>query len=162
MTDEPRGRGRPTKYDPAYCDEIVEFMSQGYSATAYAGSLGVSRSTIDNWAKEYPDFMEALNAGKGRRLVYWEGAALRVADRGGGPGTATIITFGLKNMGGEEWSTPERVESSVKATVEVKSDDAFAAFVGSLERVVGAATANAAPPRGVDGDGETGATPAAG
>lgn len=104
--------GRPTKYEPRFCGELERFMGQGYSATAFAGKIGVSRATIDNWANEHPEFMEALSRGKASRLLHWEGAALRVSVKGGGPGTASIIAFGLKNMGGGEWSDRQQHEHS--------------------------------------------------
>jgi transposase len=107
---EKRPVGRPTKYEPRFCDELEAFMAQGYSATAFAGSIGVSRATIDNWTKEHPEFLEALSRAKAKRLLDWERAAHRVRDKGGGPGTAQIITFGLKNMGGDEWVDKQAVE----------------------------------------------------
>ena len=54
--------GRPTKFKPEYCEAIVEFMGQGYSKTAFAGSIGVSRDTILEWAKGYPEFSGAARA----------------------------------------------------------------------------------------------------
>ena len=49
-------KGRPSVYDPAFCDEIVEFCSQGFSITAYAGSIGVSRRTITEWTTVHEAF----------------------------------------------------------------------------------------------------------
>lgn len=112
MDDSPAkgSGGRPSKYDPAFCEQIVAFMAQGYSVAAFAGHIDVARSTINEWADQHPEFSEALSRGKNKRLLHWETDALRVAQKGGGPGTATIITFGLKNMGGEDWNAPDRVE----------------------------------------------------
>ena len=75
--------GRPSRYEERFCDEMEAFMAQGYSATAFAGHIGVSRSTIDNWAKEYPEFLEALNRAKAKRLLEWEKIGLKVAREGG-------------------------------------------------------------------------------
>ena len=107
---EKRPVGRPSEYDPRYCDELEAFMAQGYSFTAFAGSIGVCRATLDNWAKEHPEFLGARERAKALRLMHWEKSALKVAEKGGGPGTATIITFGLKNMGGDEWVDKQSVE----------------------------------------------------
>lgn len=102
--------GRPSKYDPTFCDMVVAFMRQGYSLAAFAAHIGVARSRINDWMAAHEEFREAVSQGKGARLLHWEGAALRVAEKGGGPGTATIIMFGLKNMGGDEWTAPEKVD----------------------------------------------------
>lgn len=114
MTDEiqKRGRGRPTKYKPEYCDLVEKHMGQGLSLMAFAGILGVARSTIQEWCADQPEFAEAVDCAKAQRLLHWERAALKVATHGGGPGTAQIIAFGLKNMGGDEWHDTNRTEIS--------------------------------------------------
>jgi hypothetical protein len=106
--------GRPSKYEERFCDELEQFMAQGYSATAFAGHIGVSRATIDNWAKEHQEFMEALHRAKAKRLLEWEKIGLKVAREGGTGGQSTMITFGLKNMGGGEWFDKQQLEHSGK------------------------------------------------
>lgn len=108
----PKPVGRPTKYEPRYCDEAEAFMAQGYSLGAFAGSIGVARSTINEWIDNQPDFSEAVSRAKAKRLMHWETAGLAVAKDGGGPGTATIIVFGLKNMGDADWSDRQQHELS--------------------------------------------------
>jgi transposase len=116
----PRPVGRPTKYEPRFCDMLIADMEDGYSATAFAGSIGVSRATLNLWAEAQPEFMEALNVGKSKRLRFWERTGISVAAKGtGGPGAATVITFGLKNMGGDEWRDKQEVEHS-GLTINVK------------------------------------------
>lgn len=53
------GRGRPTKYDPIYCDQMIEFMSKGYSYTAFAGHIGVNVDTLQEWSRNHRDFSVA-------------------------------------------------------------------------------------------------------
>ena len=139
-------------------------MSEGYSLTAFAGQIGVSRATLNLWMAANPEFMEAVSRGKAARLLQWEKIGMSVAKEGGGPGSSTMIVFGLKNMGGDEWSAPDRVESKVdmSAKVEVSPDAAFAELVGTLEGVARAATANHAPEGTVAEAGAPGTDPAAG
>lgn len=105
MTQQAKKRpvGRPSEYEERFCDELEEFMARGYSFTAFAGSIGVCRATLDNWAEAHPEFLGARNRAKAKRLMHWETAGLKVAEKGGGPGTAQMIAFGLKNMGDGEW-----------------------------------------------------------
>ena len=112
---EPK-RGRPTDYRPEYCDEVQAAMADGYSLTAFAGMIDVDRSTIGNWMDAHPEFFLAVSRGKAKRLLHWETSAMRVAERGGGPGTATIIVFGLKNMGGDEWADKSEVKNTGDAS----------------------------------------------
>jgi len=74
MTDTPNPIGRPSKYDPAYCDRIVELCGQGKSLAQVAHAFGVARQTLDNWAAANPDFLEALSRAKTAEQAWWEEA----------------------------------------------------------------------------------------
>jgi transposase-like protein len=65
--------GRPTKYDPAYCDEAIEIMGrQGKSVVQFARHLEVSRMTIYQWAKDYPEFSDTLTHARDWSEAFWE------------------------------------------------------------------------------------------
>lgn len=165
MTDETpkadkRPVGRPTLYREEYCDEVVKDMAKGYSLGAFAGLVGVSRATLNLWMDEHPEFLEAVSRGKAARLRDWEGVALDMRTKGGGPGGATITMFGLKNMGAGEWDSAEKSEVNLSGKVQHTPDDDFRDLVAAME---GAGRAKAAGSRGagaVDSDGEAGATSA--
>ena len=111
MTDEQKHPGgRPSKYDPAFCDQIIEHMREGASALSFAAEIGVSRATLNVWAEAHPEFLEALNAGKAACGAWWEKQGRAVAMSGGGNGQATMITFGLKNMGRDDWADRHSTE----------------------------------------------------
>ncbi len=100
MNDK-RPVGRPTKYDPAYCEAVVEHMAEGASLTSFAASIGVSRSTINLWIDANPEFMEATKRGKAVCAAWWERLGRNQAVSG--QGNATLVIFGLKNMAAEDW-----------------------------------------------------------
>lgn len=104
--------GRPSDYKPEYCQQVIDAMRAGFSLTAFAGIIGVARSTINAWMEAHQEFSEAVSCAKAGRLLHWEEAAIRVAKEGGGPGSATLIVFGLKNMAPEEYSDTAKVEHS--------------------------------------------------
>lgn len=118
--------GRPSKYDPAYCDVVENEMAAGLSLGAVAGVLGVARCTINQWMEQHPEFSEAVSRAKSARLLHWERAALNVASQGGGAGSSTIIVFGLKNMGGDEWTDTTRTEVSGPGGKPVQTEDVSA------------------------------------
>lgn len=93
--------GRPTKYDPAMCDSIIEFMEDGYSVTAFAGHIRVSRATVYKWADEHPEFLDALKTAQAIAGLWWEDRLRDCAAKGEGNATAAI--FGLKNRSADEW-----------------------------------------------------------
>lgn len=93
--------GRPTKYDPAFCDEVLPFMQQGYSTTALAGHLGVSRQTLYDWMDAHPDFLDAVKEGQAASAIWWENCLRDNAAKG--EGNATSAIFGLKNRAPQDW-----------------------------------------------------------
>jgi hypothetical protein len=67
------GSTKPTAYDPALCDAVVNFAeTTGMSITAFAGSMRVSRWTVMQWAKQYPEFAEAIAAANAARTLFIE------------------------------------------------------------------------------------------
>lgn len=77
-------------------------MAKGHSVTAFAGEIGVARSTVFKWAEEYPEFSDALKVGQAKATMYWETILSSVALTG--KGNATAVIFGLKNRAGEDWA----------------------------------------------------------
>lgn len=64
--------GRPTLYDSAYCDRVIELGREGKSLVQIAVSLGVVRQTIRNWADEHPEFLAALTRAREESQAWWE------------------------------------------------------------------------------------------
>ncbi len=56
--------GRPSKYDPSYCEEVVELGKEGKSLAQMCSHFDIARSTIDQWAEDNPEFSEALSRAK--------------------------------------------------------------------------------------------------
>ena len=114
--DEPRSVGRPTDYLPEYCEQVEAEMAKGYSLTAFCGIIGVSRPTLNNWMAAHPEFFEAVSRAKSKRLLQWERAAMKAVSQGAPGGASTLIVFGLKNMGGDEWA--DKSETTLKGDAE--------------------------------------------
>lgn len=100
---EGRPVGRPSLFQPSFCEDVVAYCGKGWSLSAFAAEIGVARSTLNEWAATHPEFSEALSRAKAAASRWWEGQARRVAVNGGGPGTATIVTFALRNFGAEDF-----------------------------------------------------------
>ena len=67
-----RYRGRPTKYDPSFCEAVIAWGRMGKSRTWMAAEMMVARNTIDNWANDNPDFLSALDTAKQLEQQHWE------------------------------------------------------------------------------------------
>jgi hypothetical protein len=102
--------GRPTKYDPKFCAMVVEHMAEGASLTSFAAEIEVARSTINEWMGAHPEFSEACARAKAKSAAWWEVQGRSIAIAGGGPGAATMVMFGMKNMGGEDWKDASQID----------------------------------------------------
>jgi hypothetical protein len=109
--------GRPSLYRPEYVEELLEFCAQGFSLTAFAGKIGVARSSINEWANAHAEFSEAVSRAKARRALWWEEQALNVARECGTSSRATMIIFGLKNHNSEDYR--DKTEREHSGTLEV-------------------------------------------
>ena len=103
--------GRPSKFSPAYCNEVITHMADGASLTSFAAEIGVARSTINEWMAEHPEFSEACARAKAKCAAWWEAKARTIVVSGGGPGSAQVAMFGMKNMGAEDWKDKSLVGS---------------------------------------------------
>jgi len=96
--------GRPTKYDPKYCEELIEFMSQGFSYEAFAGHLTVAISTLYEWEGANPDFSEAKKLAFAKNRIFWEAKGVEGLKNESGPGAvnlnSTVWIFNMKNRFG--------------------------------------------------------------
>jgi hypothetical protein len=63
---------RPSDYDPAYCEQVIELGKEGKSKAQMAAAFDVSRQTIDNWAAAHPEFLEALSRSDAHAQNWWE------------------------------------------------------------------------------------------
>lgn len=66
--------GRPSSYDPSYCEQVVELGKQGKSQVQIAVALDVSRKTLWDWSEAHPEFSAALTRAKECEQDWWENA----------------------------------------------------------------------------------------
>lgn len=91
--------GRPTAYTQEAGPMLVAIMRKGYSISAAAGALGVSRHTIYEWARNHPEFADSLELARNLRLFKLETDLLAAPD---GP-LVNARKFALANASKHEW-----------------------------------------------------------
>jgi len=64
--------GRPTKYDPSYCEKLIKHMAQGLSYLSFAGVIEVNPDTMYEWEKKHPEFSEAKKIAFQKGRLAWE------------------------------------------------------------------------------------------
>ena len=75
MTEDTRPVGRPSLYDPSYCNKVVELGRLGKSVEQISSNLGVSCRVLYDWRDRYPEFLRALEEAKEAEQTWWEDQA---------------------------------------------------------------------------------------
>lgn len=104
-------------------------MATGLSLTAFAGEIGVARSTINEWIEHFEEFSEAVRVAKAKRTLALERGMLS-ADSGP---AVTARMFALKNADPDEWREKREVQHSggidVRKSPRELTDEELAAIV---------------------------------
>lgn len=124
--------GRPSKYRPEMCDMVFKLCLLGATDERMADILEIDIATFNRWKNDYPEFCEALKAGKedadakvaqslyNRALGYTgkktvtaningEITDVRVVDEYVGPDTTAAI-FWLKNRQRGKWRDKQEID----------------------------------------------------
>ena len=106
----PNRRGRPSRYSREIGDKLVAAMSEGLSLEAAAASIGVSPRVVFDWQSKHPEFLQAVQEGRQRALLFWERRAIAMAE--GAPGNAQLVMLALKNRSraASGWHDAQRLE----------------------------------------------------
>lgn len=115
--------GRPSKYDPKYCDEVIAHMRQGLSFETFAAKIDVNRDTIYEWRNQHDEFSDAVKKGFDLSQTYWE--QMGVAGMAGKIKNfnATIWIFNMKNRFKWRDRQPEEVDVVVNNYSNMSEED---------------------------------------
>lgn len=76
IADQPkRSVGRPSTYDPAYCEKVVELGKLGKSIEQICYDLNTPVRTLYEWRDRHPEFSQALDDAKAFEQAWWESMA---------------------------------------------------------------------------------------
>lgn len=95
--------GRPSKYDPKFCDRVIELGKEGASKAEIALDLDIVYNTLEAWQESHPEFLKAVKDAERLAQGWWEKRG-RIATFGGYDGfNATSFIFNMKNRFKEDW-----------------------------------------------------------
>lgn len=140
--------GAPTKYDPSYCEMLIEHMASGLSYESFAGVIGTHRTSLYNWEKEYPVFFDAKKEGAEKNLLFWEKTGQKglwdkvTYDDRGRPIAkktlnSTVWIFNMKNR--HKWKDRQEVNNQIevidpeKEKIKKMSDKELKEYIESKE-----------------------------
>jgi transposase len=109
--------GRPTKYDPALCNTVIEAGEQGKTLAGMAEACDIDRSTLNEWVEIHPEFSRAVKRGLQKAQALWEDKGF-LATFGGVDGfNATSFIFNMKNRFKDDWR--DKVEQEQSGSTEI-------------------------------------------
>lgn len=110
--------GRPTDYDPAYCETVVELGKEGKSFTQIAVALDTSKASLHRWMEAHEEFRTAVTRAKECEQAWWEDAAMT-----GKAGDMIHPTVWAKSVAARfRDDYTERKEIDAKQTIVIDSD----------------------------------------
>lgn len=103
-SDQARPVARPqtgsmSVYHDAYAVEVVDFMGQGFSLTAFAGHIGQPFEIVCDWMRDCEAFNFAVARGRAKRVMALEQTFLKTES---GPKVSSH-KHALNNAAPQEW-----------------------------------------------------------
>ena len=75
--DAPNRGGRPSTYQPGFCESVIALGAQGKSPTQISTAIGIPRTTMRTWAETHEEFSEAMQWAKTLEQAWWEDTAMK-------------------------------------------------------------------------------------
>lgn len=95
--------GRPSKYDPAFCETVLNIGAEGGTLAAMAEACDIDRATLNEWLDRHEEFSRAVKRGLQKAQVLWEGKGMK-ATFGEVPNfNPTSYIFNMKNRFKDDW-----------------------------------------------------------
>ena len=104
--------GRPTKYTPQMCEDLIEAGKQGMGKAEMAAHIGIHRDTLNDWGKNNPEFSAALKEAVSQSQAWWERKGREGATGEVDGFNSTAWIFNMKNRFREDWRDKHEVEAT--------------------------------------------------
>ena len=145
--------GRPTKYDPVMCEQVVKLCRLGATDAEVANFFDISEATLNTWKITHPEFLESIKSGKHfadaevadklfKRATGYHHPEVDIKVINGEivqtelvkhyPPDATSMIFWLKNRQKSKWSDKVQTEHSGTINVVEGLYDAVAGKTDSI------------------------------
>lgn len=89
--------GRPSKYRPEYCEQLINHMSQGLSFETFGAMIDVDRDTLYEWAKVHEDFSDAKKTAFAKSQLFYERMGVAIMAGKVERANVTAWIFNMKN-----------------------------------------------------------------
>lgn len=117
------------KFRDEFCNQFIEFASNGGSIWAFCGKVLVGSKTMIHWLKKYPQFAMAKEIGESLSLLWYENQMNNQIDGTSG-GSSKALELALKNKFPKFYRDKIFVEDETKEDL---SDEDIEAQILELE-----------------------------
>jgi hypothetical protein len=141
---QPAPMGRPSLYEPEYCQTVLALGAEGKSVTVMAAKIGVCRDTLYAWAETYPEFSDALTRAKTLSQMWWEDTGQSAMFLPGFNGSVWAKSMAARFP--DEWRDNTRTElvgkdgGAIKHDVTAGLSEATSRFLESMRTPAGSAS----------------------
>jgi hypothetical protein len=118
--------GRPTSYDPKFCEMLIEHMAKGYSFESFGSVTDTCKDTLYEWVKVHPEFSDAKKRATEKSRYWWESQGIdnilnkKQMTKDSEGNTVLVETslnaaawiFNMKNRFKEEWRDKQEIETT--------------------------------------------------
>jgi len=118
--------GRPTSYDPKFCEMLIEHMAKGYSFESFGSVTDTCKDTLYEWVKVHPQFSDAKKRATEKSRYWWESQGIdnilnkKQMTKDWEGNTVLVETslnaaawiFNMKNRFKEEWRDKQEIETT--------------------------------------------------
>lgn len=102
--------GRPTKYKPEMCEQVIDLMRDGLAIEEVCAEMGIWKDTFYNWVKKHDEFSDAYKRGLELSKAWWlKQGRSSLTD---GKFNSTLWYMNMKNR--HKWSDKQEVDHTTK------------------------------------------------
>lgn len=95
--------GRPSKYDPRFCEVAIKQGRLGRSRVAISCVIGISRENLADWEDRYPEFRHAMDEAMRLSQLWWEQAGQDGLTAGAGAFNAAVWSRSMAARFPRDW-----------------------------------------------------------
>lgn len=107
--------GRPTKYDPRFCEMIIQAGKLGKSSSYMCAMLAIGRTTFERFLEKHEDFRKAYQLAQEYACAWWEDCARVNIHDPKKSFNANLYAFHMRNR--HKYHYSESMGSVVAATI---------------------------------------------
>lgn len=105
LLNPPAETGRPSKYTPERVLAILDTLEEGNTLKTSALVNGITRETLNEWRKAYPDFSDAVERAQAHAERFYQRHV-----RGAAYTDWNAAKFWLTHRNGDDWRPPKETK----------------------------------------------------